>query len=124
MKNSSITALIAWQWSIYGNSHQDRRNLLIHVVAVPLFAGGVLAALIGLFGLAWHVLVLGLAGMALGFALQGIGHRYERQAPPAFTSRGQFVIRLFIEQFVVFPRFVLSGECLRRLRHPKTGDAI
>ena len=29
--------LLAWQWSDYVAKHRDRENLLIHIVAVPLF---------------------------------------------------------------------------------------
>ena len=30
-------SLLAWQWSDYVAKHRDRSNLLIHIVAVPLF---------------------------------------------------------------------------------------
>ena len=32
--------LLAWQWSDYPAKHRDRVNLLLHVVAVPLFLVG------------------------------------------------------------------------------------
>jgi uncharacterized membrane protein YGL010W len=119
MKPANLNGLIAWQWRVYGNAHQERRNLLLHIVAVPLFAGGSFAALIGVFGLAWQAVGWGLLAMAVGFVLQGIGHRYERHAPPPFASRAEFVTRILTEQFIIFPRFVLSGEWLRRLRSAK-----
>ena len=37
--------LLAWQWSLYGAAHRDRRNLLLHVVTVPLFMAGCLTLL-------------------------------------------------------------------------------
>ena len=72
--------------------------------------------LLGLFGLEWLLVALGVLGMVIGFFLQGIGHRYERNAPPPFASRGQFFLRILTEQFVVFPRFFLSGAWLRKVR--------
>jgi len=34
--------LLAWQWSDYAAKHRDRVNLLLHLVAVPLFQAGTL----------------------------------------------------------------------------------
>ena len=34
--------LLAWQWSDYSAKHRDRVNLLLHLVAVPLFLAGTL----------------------------------------------------------------------------------
>jgi uncharacterized membrane protein YGL010W len=116
MKTANLRDLVAWQWKVYANAHQDRRNLMIHLVAVPLFAIGALTLLLGLFGLEWLLVALGVLGMVIGFFLQGIGHRYERNAPPPFASRGQFFLRILTEQFVVFPRFFLSGAWLRNVR--------
>jgi uncharacterized membrane protein YGL010W len=108
--------LIARQWQVYGHAHQDKRNLLIHLVAVPLFWLGGAGVLFGLFGLAWLPLLVGPFAMAVGFVLQGVGHRFERNAPQPFASRGEFVTRILTEQFIVFPRFLLSGAWLRSVR--------
>src|SRR5882672_2417290 len=118
MKAANLRDLIAWQWKVYANAHQDRRNLFIHLVAVPLFGAGALSLLAGLFSLAWPLAVAGLLGMMIGFALQGFGHRYERNAPTPFASRGEFFTRVLTEQFVIFPRFFLSGAWLQSLRVP------
>jgi uncharacterized membrane protein YGL010W len=107
--------LLAWQWRNYPAGHRDRIDLLLHMVTVPAFVAGVLAAA----NLAWHQLWLG-AGFAaviaiVAFALQGIGHRRERQPPVPFEGPGDFLARVFAEQFITFPRFVLSGGWLRNL---------
>lgn len=115
MQAAYLRELIAWQWKVYGNAHQDRRNLLIHIVAVPVFAAGAVGLVLGLIQLEWLLAVAGLVAMVLGFGLQGFGHRFERNAPPPFASRGELVARILTEQFVVFPRFVLSGAWLRRV---------
>jgi uncharacterized membrane protein YGL010W len=118
MKTANLRALIAWQWDVYAHAHRDRRNLLIHIVAVPLFAVGAATLLAGIVAFAGSLVTAGVLGMALGFALQGFGHRYERNAPPPFASRGEFFTRILTEQFVIFPRFVLSGAWLRSVRTP------
>jgi uncharacterized membrane protein YGL010W len=107
--------LLAWQWRGYSAAHRDRFDLLLHMVTVPAFVAGVLAAV----NLAWHRLWLG-AGFAVviavvAFALQGVGHRRERQPPVPFDGPGDFLARVFAEQFITFPRFVLSGGWLRNL---------
>lgn len=121
MNRSDFRRLLAWQWQVYGNAHQDRRNLLIHIVAVPLFGAGALGVLLGASALDGSLAVRGLLAMAAGFAMQGFGHRYERNAPPPFASRKEFFIRILTEQFVIFPRFVASGAWLRSLHHARLG---
>lgn len=107
--------LLAWQWRGYPAAHRDRVNLLLHLVAVPAFIAGVLA----MINLAWHGLWLGaafaVAFTTLAFVVQGMGHRRERQGPVPFEGLGDFLARVFAEQFITFPRFVLSGGWLRNL---------
>jgi hypothetical protein len=62
--------------------------LLLHAIAVPLFP----------------------------VLLQGRGHRRERETRAPFAGAGDFVSRFFVEQWVTFPRFVLSGGWLRNFR--------
>ena len=34
--------LLAWQWALYAENHRSRGNLLVHILAVPMFeCGGV-----------------------------------------------------------------------------------
>ena len=42
--------LLAWQWSDYVAKHRDHGNLLIHIVAVPLFQLATLGLIGGLLG--------------------------------------------------------------------------
>ena len=106
--------LLAWQWSSYSLAHTDRRNLLIHALTVPLFiAGSALAAatpLVGWLGLA------GLVPMLAAVALQGSSHRGEHHPPAPFRSKLDLAARLFAEQWVTFPRFVLTGGFARAWR--------
>lgn len=107
--------LIAWQWRGYSRNHRDRVNLLLHIVAVPAFIAGILATL----SLAWQGAFAGAAVAFVfavaAFAVQGIGHKREVQAPEPFEGPGDFVGRVFTEQFITFPRFVLSGNWMRNV---------
>ena len=112
----SVSELIRWQWAGYPRYHGSRLNLLIHVVAVPMFWAGNVAVVLALIRLSW---LLGLAGIVVtvfAFALQGFGHSKEATPAEPFTSPFNALARIFLEQWVNFPRFVLSGGWLRALR--------
>ena len=51
----------------------------------------------------------------VAFLLQGAGHKREAEAPVPFDGPLDFVGRVLVEQFITFPRFVLSGLWLRNL---------
>ncbi|WAS92001.1 Mpo1-like protein [Nannocystis punicea] len=108
--------LLAWQFEHYSLNHADRTNLALHAVSAPLFVLGlplsILALATGRFALAGA----GLALAVLAIAVQGRGHRREQHAPAPFRSRGDLLARLVAEQFVTFPRFVLSGGFARAWR--------
>ena len=114
--------LLAWQWRNYARGHRDRANLLIHMVAVPMFIAGVLACLTQVSRAQWFGAMIALAVAVLAFVAQGYGHRRERVAPEPFAGPGDFVARVVAEQFVTFPRFVLMGQWARNLAEPKTED--
>ena len=101
--------LARWQWSDYAAFHRTRRNLAVHVVAVPLFLLGNLAAAAGVALPAWWLALGGLALSAAAFAAQGLGHKGEPSPPKPFTGPLNVAGRMFVEQWVTFPRFVLSG---------------
>jgi hypothetical protein len=112
----SIGRLLHRQWEGYARVHQARANLLIHIFAVPLFLAGS-AGLVA----AIAVRSLLLLGVAIGcivaaVALQGRGHRLEPVPPEPFSGPLDFVLRLFFEQWITFPRFVLSGGWSAALR--------
>ena len=114
-----ISELLRWQWDGYAKYHQSRANLFIHIVAVPLFLIGTIALVAALFQLSLMLLAVALASIVLAVALQGRGHRLEAMPPEPFTGPLNFVSRLFFEQWVTFPRFVISGgwgAAMRRMR--------
>jgi phage terminase small subunit len=101
--------LLAWQWSDYVAKHRDRGNLLIHIVAVPLFQLATLALIGALLGRSATAAVIAVGAMVLALVLQGRGHRREAEAPTPFAGAADFASRFVVEQWVTFPRFVLSG---------------
>jgi hypothetical protein len=116
-----IRELLQWQWEGYAKYHQSRANLLIHIVAVPLFLIGTIALVAALFQLSLMLLAIGVGGIVVAVALQGRGHRLEALPPEPFRGPLNFVSRLFFEQWVTFPRFVIAGgwgAALRKVREP------
>lgn len=107
--------LLEWQWSIYPDGHRNRKNLWLHVFTVPLFMAGTVAVVTSPFTGA-----LGAAGgvfaMATAMAVQGRGHRSEETPPAPFLGPFDVVARIFVEQWITFPRFVLSGGLARAMQ--------
>ncbi len=116
-----IGQLSRWQWEGYPQYHQSRINLLIHIVAVPLFLLGTVALVVAVVQLSLVLLAVAVGCIVAAVALQGRGHRLELVPPEPFSGPLNFVSRLFLEQWVTFPRFVITGgwgAALRKLREP------
>jgi hypothetical protein len=113
----SAPGLLAWQWEGYARYHQSRANLLMHIVLVPLFLAGNVALIVGAIRLDWIEALVGAACMGVSMALQGRGHNGEAVPPVPFSSAGNAFARIFLEQWITFPRFVLTGAWWRAL-HP------
>jgi uncharacterized membrane protein YGL010W len=114
-----IRQLQRWQWEGYPRYHQSRGNLLIHIVAVPLFLLGTVALVAAVVQLSLLLLAVAIGCVVVAVALQGRGHRLEPVPPEPFSGALNFVSRLFLEQWVTFPRFVVSGgwgAALRKVR--------
>lgn len=112
----SPAGLLRWQWEGYPRFHRSRANLLIHIVAVPVFLLGNAALIVTLLMGAWMAAAAALAVMVVSMALQGRGHKREEVPPEPFTGPANALARIFLEQWITFPRFVLSGKWLRALR--------
>ncbi len=101
--------LLAWQWSDYVAKHRDRGNLLIHIVAVPLFQVATLMLLYAAVTRSAMPAGVAIVLMVAALVLQGRRHRREAEAPTPFAGPADFLSRFVVEQWVTFPRFVLSG---------------
>lgn len=111
-----VSELLAWQWAGYIKYHTARANLLLHIGAVPLFLVGNVLFVVGLFRLSPALIPFGAVAMGVSLALQGKGHKLESVPPEPFTGPGNAIARLFLEQWITFPRFVLSGGWLRAFK--------
>jgi hypothetical protein len=109
----NFSTLLETQWAGYGERHQDRLNLILHIVAVPLFWWGTLDLVGSILFSGLFAAFDGLVLMALSVFLQGLGHDREAVAPEPWAGPGVFALRLAAEQFVNFPRYVISGEWWR-----------
>lgn len=101
--------LVDWAWRETPPVHANRANLLIHVVAVPVFVGAHVLAIVGAVMLdAWPI-IAGVVLAVIPLVLQRRGHALERQPVHAFASTKDFVGRLYAKQFCNFWRFLFTG---------------
>jgi hypothetical protein len=107
--------LLTWQWSDYTAKHRSRTNLLLHIVAVPLFQIGTVILAYALFKVSGAAAALAIVCMVAALVAQGRGHTLEPETPAPFDGAVDFVSRFVAEQWVTFPRFVLSGAWYRNL---------
>jgi hypothetical protein len=109
--------LLQWQYQGYPQYHTNRTNLLIHIVAVPAFIAASVWLVFSAWSLRWAEVAGALLCMSVAFLVQGIGHK--REATPAipFDGASDAVTRIVVEQFVTFPRYVLSGGWVRALKN-------
>ena len=112
----TTSSLVRRQWEGYARYHQSRPNLLLHIVFVPLFLAGNVVLIIALAERRWLVALGGAVLTGLAIAIQGRGHRGEPVPAEPFTGAVNALSRIFLEQWVTFPRFVLSGAWMRALR--------
>ncbi|MBC8749276.1 MULTISPECIES: Mpo1-like protein [Paraburkholderia] len=111
-----LVQLVKRQWLDYVRTHRSRRNLLVHLAAVPAFVAANTALVVALLLGMWIAATLSLAVMAASLAWQGRCHRGERERPEPFSGPAEAVVRILLEQWVTFPRFAFTGGWTRALR--------
>ena len=116
----SIPELVDWAWRETPPVHKNSANLLIHLVAVPLFALGHFLIVAGIFTGPW-VSVTGILNSVASLAAQKFGHSLEQTPVHAFTGAADFFRRLYAEQFCNFWRFLFSGQWYASLRASQSG---
>ncbi len=117
MSRIELRELAAQQWQGYANTHQSALNLWLHLVAVPVFMCGSLLLILGLFTLNIGFVAFAPLLMAAAMGVQGFGHSKESVPATPFSSPLNAVLRIFLEQWYAFPRFVLSGGWKRAIRN-------
>jgi hypothetical protein len=101
--------LVAWAWRETPPVHKNSGNLIIHLIAVPLFVSGHVLMLSGVL-VVWWLALVGLLCIVISIAVQGFGHSLERQQVHPFTGPWDFLRRLYAEQFYNFWRFLFTGQ--------------
>lgn len=114
-----MTRFLNQHYADYPLRHASRLNLILHVLFVPVFLSGGITLMTGLVRLDPWLAVGGFVAMPLAMIPQGIGHKQEAEPPAPFAGPLDVARRIFAEQWITFPRFVLSGELFRAWR--KTG---
>jgi hypothetical protein len=105
----SFPELLSWAWSETPPVHKNAANLLIHIVAVPLFVIGHILIVVGiLIDLRW--LLAAMLCIVVSLVLQKIGHSLEQNQAPPFANTRDFLRRIYAEQFCNFWRFLFSGQ--------------
>ena len=110
-----LKELIKWQWEGYSQFHQSRKNLIIHIIFVPLFMVGFFSFLLALLTLNISILVASILLMLVSFGAQGFGHSRELIPAVPFENASNALIRILAEQLYTFPKFVLTGKWLKAL---------
>lgn len=105
----SLPALLAWAWKETPPGHKNAANLLIHLVAVPMFVTGNVLLIVGVV-VDLRLVVVALLCIVLSLMLQKFGHSLEQNPPHPFTGPRDYVRRIYAEQFCNFWRFLLSGQ--------------
>ena len=118
----SFPDLVSWAWRETPPVHKSRANLLIHIVAVPLFVFGHVLLLAGILLSPWLFLA-GILCVVGSLALQNVGHSLEPVPVHPFMGPKDFVRRLYAEQFCNFWRFLFSGRWYASLRASRPARA-
>jgi uncharacterized membrane protein YGL010W len=111
----SLGELVAWAWRETPPVHRSTANLLIHIVAVPMFVAGHALMTAAMAASRW-LLVAGSSCIVVSVALQRLGHSMESQSVHPFAGPRDFIRRLYVEQFFNFWRFLFSGGWFASLK--------
>ena len=114
----SLGELTAWAWDETAPVHRSRANLLIHIVAVPLFVAGHVLVIASFF-MDLRLLIAALACVLISLVMQQRGHAMEQTKVHPFAGPYDFLRRLYVEQFYNFWRFLFSGRWFAALTAPR-----
>jgi uncharacterized membrane protein YGL010W len=112
----SLGELVAWAWRETPPVHRSTGNLLIHIVAVPMFVVGHVLLIAAIAAANLWLLVAGISLIVVSVALQRLGHSMESQAVHPFEGSRDLIRRLYVEQFYNFWRFLFTGGWFASLR--------
>ena len=97
------------QYRYYQRLHQNRLNLVIHIVGSIMFIVGNILMLIGLINfLDFSQIFIGLSLLFVAIVLQAIGHQFEPEQFDGFKGPFDFVKTFYLELLIFFPVFLFS----------------
>jgi len=97
------------QYRYYQRLHQNRLNLVIHIVGSIMFIVGNILMLIGLINfIDFSQIFIGLTLLFVAIALQAIGHQFEPEQFDGFKGPFDFVKTFYLELVIFFPVFLFS----------------
>ena len=67
------------------------------------------------------LLVAAILSIVVSLAAQKVGHSLERDQVPPFTGAGDFLRRIYAEQFCNFWRFLFSGQWYASFQASRSG---
>lgn len=114
-----INEILEWQWEGYTRYHRSHFNLWVHIVTVPVFIASFMIFFFALITRDIQTVILSPLTMSIAFGLQGVGHSKEPTPASPFTSISNAIIRILLEQFITFPKFVFSGKWFDALKKSK-----
>jgi hypothetical protein len=116
----SFPELLAWAWRETSPVHKNSTNLLIHIIAVPLFVFGHVLLVAGIFINPW-LLVGAFVSIVVCLVAQKIGHSREQTQVAAFAGTVDLLRRVYAEQFCNFWRFLFSGQWYASFKASRSG---
>ncbi len=89
---------------------------------MPLFVASIVFLIDRLVRGDYELAVIAMVVAFVAMVLQGRGHALESHAPVPFSSPGNFLKRWFMEQFMIFPLFLLTGRWWHQFKAAEGGS--
>ncbi|MEJ2529776.1 MAG: terminase [Gammaproteobacteria bacterium] len=115
----NIFEITKQQWIDFSTYHASRRNLIIHLFAVPTFIIGLILFVYGLVNLGLIETLDAILIMAISLGVQSYGHSNEEVRSSSFAGPIDALTRILLEQLINYPRFLLTGKWYAALRTSK-----
>ena len=97
------------EYRYYQRLHQNRLNLVIHVIGSIMFIAGNILILIGLLNFIDFIqIIMGFALLFIAISMQAIGHQVEPEQFEGFKGPLDFVKTFYLELLSFFPAFLFS----------------
>ena len=93
---------------LYQNLHQNKINLIIHMIGSITFISGNIGFIYSLIIQNYTVAVSCVFLIILSISIQGVGHKLEPVPFKGFEGPIDFIKIIYLELFFIFPVFLFS----------------